>query len=115
MLSRATVVRPLRRQLRHGPTPSTRVFTSTRPSQAPVTLRKATRYTLYLVTSSVVGIAALTGAIFLHDAFTYSERHVDRVPVNPLALHPETGGPRNLPIARVLVGFLINQHNFTLL
>lgn len=45
----------------------------------------------------------LGGAIFLHDAFTYTDRHVDRVPVNPLALHPETGGPKNLPVARVLV------------
>lgn len=46
----------------------------------------------------------LGSAIFLHDAFTYTERHVDRVPVNPLALHPELGGPKQLPVARVLVG-----------
>ncbi|KAF8723433.1 hypothetical protein AX14_009277 [Amanita brunnescens Koide BX004] len=29
--------------------------------------------------------------------------HVDRVPVSPLALHPETGGPKNLPVVRVQV------------
>jgi NADH dehydrogenase len=29
---------------------------------------------------------------------------MDRVPVSPLALHPERGGPKNLPIASVLVG-----------
>ncbi len=40
----------------------------------------------------------------MHDAFTYTDRHVERVPVSPLALHPETGGPKDLPIARVLVG-----------
>ena len=45
----------------------------------------------------------LGSAIFLHDAFTYTDRHVERVPVNPLALHPETGGPKDLPVARVLV------------
>jgi hypothetical protein len=53
--------------------------------------------------SSVVGIATLGAGILIHDAFTYNERHIDRVPVNPLALHPERGGPKNLPIARVLV------------
>ncbi|EIN07055.1 mitochondrial NADH dehydrogenase [Punctularia strigosozonata HHB-11173 SS5] len=104
MLSRARIVGPVGRQLRYGRIPPTRVFTSTRPAQASSgTLRKAARYTTYLVTSSVVGVLAVTGAIFLHDAFTYSERHIDRVPVNPLALHPETGGPNNLPIAAVLV------------
>ena len=54
--------------------------------------------------SCVAGVFAVGGAIFLHDAFTYTDRHVERVPVNPLALHPESGGPKNLPIARVLVG-----------
>ena len=35
--------------------------------------------------------------------FTYTDKHVDRVPVNPLALNPQRGGPKNLPVARVLV------------
>ncbi len=43
-------------------------------------------------------------ALFIHDAFTYTSKHVDRVPVSPLALHPETGGPKNLSIAKVLMG-----------
>ena len=55
------------------------------------------------VAASVAGVLALGGIIFLHDAFTYTDRHVDRVPVNPLALNPETGGPKDLPIAKVLV------------
>ncbi|KAF8350507.1 hypothetical protein F5887DRAFT_913519 [Amanita rubescens] len=29
--------------------------------------------------------------------------HLDRVPVSPLALHPEKGGPKNLPVVRVQV------------
>lgn len=53
--------------------------------------------------SSAVGIVTIGTGILVHDAFTYSERHIDRVPVNPLALHPERGGPKNLPIAHVLV------------
>ncbi|KIK59475.1 hypothetical protein GYMLUDRAFT_44452 [Collybiopsis luxurians FD-317 M1] len=61
------------------------------------------KYTGYIAASTVVGVGVVTAAIFVHDAFTYTERHVDRVPINPLALHPERGGMKNLPIARVLV------------
>ncbi|KZV92890.1 nucleotide-binding domain-containing protein [Exidia glandulosa HHB12029] len=53
--------------------------------------------------STGVGILVVGGSIFLHDAFTYNTRHVDRVPVSPMALHPEVGGPKQLPIARVMV------------
>ena len=53
--------------------------------------------------SSAIGVVTIGTGILVHDAFTYSERHIDRVPVNPLALHPERGGPKNLPIAHVLV------------
>ena len=56
---------------------------------------------LRLGVSSVLGIGVLVGAILLHDAFTYSERHVDRVPANPLALHPKLGGKKNLPVLEV--------------
>lgn len=81
------------------------------PPPEPSTTRKAlkscitgAKWTAYLVGSSVVGILFFTGCIFVHDAFTYNEKHLDRVPVSPLALHPELGGPKNLPIASVLVG-----------
>lgn len=53
--------------------------------------------------SSAFGLLTLGAGILAHDALTYNEKHVDRVPVNPLALHPERGGPKNLPIAHVLV------------
>lgn len=66
--------------------------------------RVAARWTAFVGASSVVGVLLIGATIFAHDAFTYTERHVDRVPVNPLALHPETGGPKNLPVAKVLVG-----------
>ncbi|KAA1469406.1 mitochondrial NADH dehydrogenase [Dentipellis sp. KUC8613] len=74
------------------------------PSPARSALRTCVRFTAFLVVSSAIGLAAVTGAIFVHDAFTYSDRHVDRVPVSPLALHPDRGGPKNLLVASELVG-----------
>lgn len=65
--------------------------------------RAIARYTGYFAISSVFGVLALGAGIFVHDAFTYSDKHVDRVPVSPLALHPELGGPKNLPVVRVQV------------
>lgn len=53
--------------------------------------------------SSAIGVITLGAGILVHDVFTYNERHIDRVPVDPLALHPDRGGPKNLPIASVLV------------
>ena len=50
-----------------------------------------------------LGLVTFLGVIFIHDAFTYTTRHIERVPVSPLALHPELGGPKNLPVARVLI------------
>jgi hypothetical protein len=50
------------------------------------------------IASVVIGLFVILAAILLHDSFTYSERHVGGVPTNPLALHPRTGGPKNLPI-----------------
>lgn len=67
-------------------------------------VKTVARYTGYLGLSVVVGVVSLTGAILIHDAFTYNNRHVHRVPANPLVLNSERGGPKNLPIARVLVG-----------
>ncbi|KAI0705930.1 nucleotide-binding domain-containing protein [Cytidiella melzeri] len=58
------------------------------------------RYTGYLFGSTVVGVVVLTGAIFLHDAFTYSEKHIEGVPISPLALKSERGGPKNLPVIK---------------
>ncbi|KAI9069987.1 nucleotide-binding domain-containing protein [Trametes sanguinea] len=73
--------------------------------------RKAIRYTGYLVGSSVIGIGFLTAAIFLHDAFTYRERHIEGVPVSPRALHPERGGPKNLPVLSRLLSDLEDDEN----
>jgi NADH dehydrogenase len=56
---------------------------------------------LRLVLSSILGVGVLIGAIFIHDTTTYTERHTDRVPVNPLSLNPRKGGKNNLPIIEV--------------
>ncbi|KAJ7685463.1 hypothetical protein DFH06DRAFT_43685 [Mycena polygramma] len=63
----------------------------------------AARYTGYFCLSATVGVLAIGAGFFIHDAFTYNEKHLERVPVSPLALHPETGGPKDLPVVRVLV------------
>ncbi|KAJ8483076.1 hypothetical protein ONZ51_g4945 [Trametes cubensis] len=73
--------------------------------------RTFARYTIYLVGSSVVGLGLLTGAIFLHDACTYRERHIEGVPVSPRALHPERGGPKNLPVLSRLLSDLEDDEN----
>lgn len=54
-----------------------------------------------LVGSVIFGAVLIVGCILIHDMFTYSDRHVDRVPSNPLSLHPRRGGPKNLPIIEV--------------
>ncbi|KAH9848910.1 nucleotide-binding domain-containing protein [Lenzites betulinus] len=73
--------------------------------------RTVGRYAFYLVGSSVLGVGILTSAIFLHDAFTYHDRHVDGVPISPRALHPERGGPKNLPVlSRLLSDYEDNEN-----
>lgn len=57
----------------------------------------------FLIGSTCLGLFTFVGIVFVHDAFTYTTKHVDRVPVSPLALNPELGGPKNLPVARVLI------------
>jgi len=61
------------------------------------------RYSGYFLLSSAFGVLAIGAGIFIHDALTYTDKHIDRVPINPLALHPENGGPNNLPVVKALV------------
>ena len=61
------------------------------------------KYTSYLVLSATAGVFVLGATIFIHDAFTYTDKHIERVPVSPLALHPTRGGPKNLPVVNVLL------------
>jgi hypothetical protein len=98
-----------------------RAFTSDPPPPAPLRRHRVIRRTIkfarfsgYFLLSSAFGILAIGAGIFIHDAFTYSDRHVDRVPVSPLALHPTSGGPKNLPIARVQVDDEEDEENIKL-
>ncbi|PWY99657.1 LOW QUALITY PROTEIN: nucleotide-binding domain-containing protein [Testicularia cyperi] len=61
-------------------------------------LRRTVRITFYTIGSIAFGLVATTAIILAHDALTYREAHVDNVPLNPLALEPKKGGPKNLPI-----------------
>lgn len=86
--------------------PRIRHYVSLPPPQSTSLFQKsktAAKITGFLCLSSALGIVVVGTGILAHDAFTYNDRHVDRVPVNPLALHPDHGGPKNLPIARVLI------------
>ncbi|TBU35492.1 nucleotide-binding domain-containing protein [Dichomitus squalens] len=95
--------------------PTVRTYAATNTStEAPPLFRRFrtfARYTFYLAGSTLVGCFVLTGAIFLHDAFTYQERNVDRVPVAPRALAPERGGPKNLPIVSRLLSDYEDEEN----
>lgn len=53
----------------------------------------------------VIGSGTLVLAFFIYDASTYRETpSAEDIPVSELALNPRHGGPKNLPIADVLVG-----------
>ena len=54
--------------------------------------------------SIVFSVVTITGGLLAWDATTYKTKHIDGVPVNPLALNPSRGGPKNLKIAQFLVG-----------
>ncbi|EKM82475.1 NDI, mitochondrial NADH dehydrogenase, catalyzes the oxidation of cytosolic [Agaricus bisporus var. burnettii JB137-S8] len=77
--------------------------TASTQSQPLRSLRTTAKWASTAVLASVVGVLGVGTVIFVHDAFTYQDRHVNRVPVSPLALHPERGGPKNLPIVHVQV------------
>ena len=64
-------------------------------------LYKGFAYCGFFIFSS--GVAVL--AFFVYDATTYREEpSAEDIPVSELALNPPCGGPKNLPIAEVLIG-----------
>ncbi|KAF4576647.1 hypothetical protein EYR36_000755 [Pleurotus pulmonarius] len=84
------------------------------PSRIIRRAKTTAKYGGYLCLSTVFGVLFLGAGIFVHDAFTYTDKHVERVPVSPLALHPERGGPKNLPVAKVLVADEEDEENVKL-
>ncbi|KAF8889472.1 hypothetical protein CPB85DRAFT_1231500 [Mucidula mucida] len=83
--------RPLTRHVRYATTNS-----------AARKVVRCAKFTGYFALSSAFGLFALGTGIFIHDAFTYSDQHAERVPRAPLALM-ELGGPKGLPVVRVQV------------
>ncbi|KJA24998.1 hypothetical protein HYPSUDRAFT_65274 [Hypholoma sublateritium FD-334 SS-4] len=80
--------------------PRIRRYTSLPPLPSTSLLQKsktAAKVTGFLCLSSALGIVVVGTGILAHDAFIYNDRHVDRVPVNSLALHPDHCGPKNCP------------------
>lgn len=64
-------------------------------------LYKGFAYCGFFIISSGVAVVAF----FVYDATTYREdSSAEDIPVSELALNPPLGGPKNLPIAEVLVG-----------
>ncbi|KAH8696108.1 putative NADH-ubiquinone oxidoreductase 64 kDa subunit [Talaromyces proteolyticus] len=52
----------------------------------------------------IVGGGAVVAGVFIYDATTYREDpSMEDIPVSELALNPKRGGPKNLPIAEILV------------
>lgn len=94
LVTDATPHKPPRPQIPIEPRPRSRFLSRT---------LLVAKYTGYAIVSSAFGILLLGTGIFIHDAFTYTNKHIERVPVSPLALHPERGGPKNLPVVRALV------------
>lgn len=79
-----------------------RVFTTSSPRPRSRFLHHTlivAKWSAIFVGSTAVGVTAIGGCIFIHDAFTYNDKHLSGVPVSPLALQTTTGGPKNLPIA----------------
>lgn len=103
---RQPVLKPIRLLTTESSLKSSRPQIPTEPRPRPRFLNRAllvVKYTGLAVFSSAFGVLLLGAGIFIHDAFTYQNKHIDRVPVSPLALHPELGGPKNLPVVRALV------------
>lgn len=77
--------------------------TAASPKKRRRLLLKTAQVCGFIVGSVGLGLVTFVGVLFIHDAFTYTSKHAERVPISPLALHPELGGPKNLPIAKVLI------------
>ena len=73
-------------------------------------VRRSSALNLLYKTFAFCGFLVMSGgaavvAFFVYDATTYREEpSAEDIPVSELALYPPHGGPKNLPIAEVLVG-----------
>ncbi|KAI0072265.1 nucleotide-binding domain-containing protein [Panus rudis PR-1116 ss-1] len=100
LIPRHTVTRAFSSSTSRRAEPSSSTVDAVKKPKSIPRFRRFLRLTFYLAGSTIVGVFVLTTVIFLHDAFTYKEEHIEGVPVEPLALRPERGGPKNLPILK---------------
>lgn len=102
----------LRRQLSLSPSvlkPQARVLATSAPATPPVLPKRSRIARALYKAAAFTGFAALTVsgcivAFFVYDASTYkNEAETYDVGVSALAINPRRGGPKNLPIAEILV------------
>lgn len=90
-----------RYSLRHKSTATPKDDETPRKSRIRNAIVKTFTYCGFFI---VMSSAAVVG-FFIYDATTYREcSSAEDIPVSALALNPRRGGPKNLPIAEVLVG-----------
>lgn len=68
------------------------------------------KYTLLGFGSIGFGLTATVALILAYDFTTYHASHVGQVPVSQLALRPDTGGPKNLPVLTAQVDDAQDAH-----
>lgn len=98
-ICRQLVRTPLRRHIVRTYADSTKVPPQGRPN----IVYRVLRGTVRIAGISTIGFSALLLGFFAYDSMTYRDSSKLTVSVNPLALEPELGGPKNLPIARHVI------------
>jgi NADH dehydrogenase len=69
------------------------------------------RWFVFGTFSIVFGLASAIGLVLAHDSLTYRHRDLQKISPSELALHPEPGGPKNLPVVSDYVEG--DEDNFT--
>lgn len=76
---------------------------STKPANQQNIVLRAVGTTVKVAGLTSIGLTAIIAGFFAYDSMTYRDSKRYEIAVNPLALSPERGGPKNLPIATHLV------------
>lgn len=84
---------------------------SVHPPPLPGRLQRAGWFCVKVAGATTLGVGTLIAGFFAYDAMSYREYCGDAVPVPKLALSPNRGGPKNLPIAEALLDELESDHN----
>ncbi|KAH9441015.1 hypothetical protein Pst134EB_029666 [Puccinia striiformis f. sp. tritici] len=101
--------RPLKASPNDEPLSASNQLSISRFARARLFLDKHAYLKVLVIGFGSIGVVTASCVVCLlgllaYDATTYSEKNIERVPVQPLALNPNRGGPKNLKIANYLVG-----------